>query len=305
MTQISSEWDIESVLRAYAESINRKDFDTLASCCDFPVLSHGKHETREEHIAHFELITGPFMHYTNEVDHVIIDRSNASRPLRLAARLIFTVRPNEQACGFYGIDPKCAGREAMADEKLIAKFVADKMGKPKIKEVYLVPDITRVKEMMENPVKKQPELSLAAAFSSKKSSTKDYDIEGRWREFISSVISKTTDINAVSKFMHDDITINGIKGTQQDVLTHILFLLDICGNIEGEIHTVVVNKEKQQVAVWFVAHTVLTKPFIGLEPSGKKVAVPEIAFYQFEEGRVRAYYNALDFGTLRAQMMAS
>lgn len=60
--------------------------------------------------------------------------------------------------------------------------------------------------------------------------------------------------------------------------------------------------EGDEVAVRLTASGTQTGPFMGLPPSGRRYAIPEIHIFRVRDGRVSEHWHAFDSATLLAQL---
>lgn len=95
---------------------------------------------------------------------------------------------------------------------------------------------------------------------------------------------------------------HGVLTDRADMAAQLDAMLSVVGDIDAEIQFLAVDLEKQQVALRYILNTVLVKPFGGMEPNGKKVAIPANCFYQFVNGKIFAMWTALDMLSVRMQM---
>ena len=78
---------------------------------------------------------------------------------------------------------------------------------------------------------------------------------------------------------------------------------DAIPDLKFTAHTVVVDEEKQQIAVRIDFTGTPVKPFGGAMPNGRAVAFSELAFYWLEQGKISDVLTVLDLESYRAQLM--
>ncbi|KAK4234045.1 hypothetical protein C8A03DRAFT_47541 [Achaetomium macrosporum] len=98
------------------------------------------------------------------------------------------------------------------------------------------------------------------------------------------------------------VTHNGTKYTVQQYGEMIQSSLDAISGLFFDIHTVVVDESRQQLAARLEFTGTPVKPYAGGIPNGRPVAFSEHVFYWLEQGKISDVLSIVDWEEYRAQL---
>lgn len=295
---MASRPDLAGVLRAYADAQNARDIEKTADCFDYPLQFNDEIKNRDEFITHVKnLISVTDLQVS--VDLTIVNQEESTDDPRMAARVIFTMKATPENCAAYGMKLEGESRSVQGADCWLAFFTKGD-GPPKIKKLLFIPDIISVAQQVTDPDFKLPELSSSSIFG-KKRGPATADIGGIARTWVKAIGSGRT-MEEGPAILHDKVFFNGVEHSRDDLMKTLVWMTSHLGDTKQTIIDMIVNREKQQVALRIELDSILIKELAGLQPNDKRVILPEHIFYQFDGVRICGIFSSLDIAAAKKQL---
>jgi len=100
--------------------------------------------------------------------------------------------------------------------------------------------------------------------------------------------------------VHDHLTHDGRAMTRAQFADLLRDDAATIPDLRYEVRTLVVDGDRLAVRLWFECTPV--RPFRGVDTRGRRVAFAEHAFYELEQGRIRAVESVVDVDAVRRQV---
>ena len=126
----------------------------------------------------------------------------------------------------------------------------------------------------------------------------DIDLRDFYDRYIAALNAR--DFDVMDKFIHDEVTLNGKSVAREDILA---VQRDEAGSVP-DLHWVLTKLiiDGHRLGAQLVNTGKPTRPFVGVEPSGKSFEVTEYAVYEVIDGRFKHMAAIHDAEEVRRQL---
>jgi predicted ester cyclase len=124
------------------------------------------------------------------------------------------------------------------------------------------------------------------------------ELEATYRAYIAALNDRR--FGELDGYVHDRITYNDEPMTRQQYQDLLARDVRAIPDLEYQIQTLVVQGGQVACRLWFDCRP--EREFLGLEPTGARVAFAEHVFYEFEDGRITRVRSLIDRSAVERQL---
>lgn len=124
------------------------------------------------------------------------------------------------------------------------------------------------------------------------------DLESLYRRYLARCNARKFD--ELGEFLQDPLLLNGQPISRAGFAARLFALLEAVPDFRWELVDLVTSGTK--LAVRNQTTGTPRAPWLGVEPNGKAVAVTELVFYTYRDGKIAEIWVLFDLAAIRAQL---
>ncbi|KAI1375373.1 SnoaL-domain-containing protein [Hypoxylon crocopeplum] len=284
---LTSASELVAIIRGWFETVNDKRWDDLPKYMHSTYNENGKDYTPESWAAHVRDHVGPELGGNIRMNE---DSIMADENAQCAAFSIwFKFKPEKPFLGY-----QLMRREVLLVGHGFVWFTDGKLSK----SLFVMNNDDMRRQLANLSTEYVPSLISEYPVPNMEARLSREELEEAYRAYVDTVNFRRLTKTEYAKYFHQPETTLNNKALARRIVEDTLAAIP---DLHVDIHTMIIDEEKQRLAVWLEFTGTPARDYAGLAANGRAVRFTEHATYQFVNGKIQRIWGVMDLDEARQQ----